>query len=419
MKLPNNPKILAATYNPTTDTKIMSVLVDFPTVLLAELRTHRILAQGAAYEHLELTDFGLSANSARAIPYNKYLEKVMSNPFVPIWTKQQKGMSGEMLDAEMPTEMWKQFLEGYDSQMSIEVNSNTTINNVCFDVNSPESSGWVVDYKKLGIVDMYKYLLQQHVHKQNANRLLAPFAWTTCILSGTEWDNFFNLRCPKYEYDGMTFLSWKDLIKEISLEGDLQTYNPRIYEMNNDPIKRQEINTSTAQPEFQVIAEQIYDLYCEANWKESKYHIPFEEDIKNLYWKQDLDKFPNYKFGIEEMEMMMKISASMCAKLSYNTQDNEDTLEKHLERADMLIKHKHWEPFVHQAIAMDNDEAQAFTYTHLTKIKPDSINGQLTKQRGTVSEYKNNYIIAEHGWCFPYRGFISHRYMLENQYFSH
>jgi hypothetical protein len=37
MKLPNQPKVLAATYNPVSKTKMFSVMVDFPTVLLAEL----------------------------------------------------------------------------------------------------------------------------------------------------------------------------------------------------------------------------------------------------------------------------------------------------------------------------------------------------------------------------------------------
>lgn len=32
MNLPNKPKILAATYNPVSNTKMISFLVDFPTV---------------------------------------------------------------------------------------------------------------------------------------------------------------------------------------------------------------------------------------------------------------------------------------------------------------------------------------------------------------------------------------------------
>lgn len=37
-------------------------------------------------------------------------------------------------------------------------------------------------------------LAKAGVHKQHANRVLAPFAHTTVILSGTDWDNFFQLR---------------------------------------------------------------------------------------------------------------------------------------------------------------------------------------------------------------------------------
>src|SRR5690606_5541952 len=33
------------------------------------------------------------------------------------------------------------------------------------------------------------------IHKQWANRLLEPFSWHTAIISATEWENFFNLRC--------------------------------------------------------------------------------------------------------------------------------------------------------------------------------------------------------------------------------
>ena len=33
------------------------------------------------------------------------------------------------------------------------------------------------------------------MHKQVANRLLEPFMWHTVIVTATEWDNFWNLRC--------------------------------------------------------------------------------------------------------------------------------------------------------------------------------------------------------------------------------
>ena len=38
-------------------------------------------------------------------------------------------------------------------------------------------------------------LLALDVHKQELNRLLEPFLWHTVIVSATEWENFFELRC--------------------------------------------------------------------------------------------------------------------------------------------------------------------------------------------------------------------------------
>jgi thymidylate synthase ThyX len=40
-----------------------------------------------------------------------------------------------------------------------------------------------------------KDLSQFDAAKEYANRLLAPFDTITTILSGTDFDNFFNLRC--------------------------------------------------------------------------------------------------------------------------------------------------------------------------------------------------------------------------------
>ena len=344
MNLPNKPKVLAATYNPVSDTKMISFLVDFPTVLLAELRTHRIITQGSLYEHMELDNFNMSANSARAIPQNKYLEKILNNPFVPIWTKQQKGMSGELLKSsefKIVNEYWFNNLD--------ELGENTTF----------ESE--YVPLKELGwqtLLDNYNNLIKEGIHKQNANRLLAPFAYTTCILTGTEWENFFSLRISE-----------------------------------------------NAQPEFMIIATMLKELYDNVDWKENKYHIPFQEDIENLYCEYlNTEAMPDEN---EYYNTMMLISASMCAKLSYNTQDNIDTLEKHLERANMLIEHKHSEPFSHQAVAMDEDDYFRFVKgeilkTDITHNDDGSIVLNITEDDGIF------------GWCYNLNGFISQRYILEN-----
>ncbi len=418
MKLSNQPKVLAATYNPVSKTKMISFLVDFPTVLLAELRTHRILTQGSLYEHSELVDFNLSANSARAIPHNKYLQKVIDNPFVPIWTKQQKGMSGGLLNiTNIPriNENWLANLkdedtfhawvddggylyDGYASDMEDEDYENTNIG----------SSSWSSSCDIPTLMSRYKDLIKLGVHKQNANRLLAPFAYTTCIISGTEWDNFFELRCPKYHTpvsgEGFYAKSKKELLSWHSNQDNIDKLQDPNFDWNS-------INYSSAQPEFQVIAEILYDLYQEADWKESKYHIPFEDEIKNLLEYDDFDAYHSTK---EIIETRMLISASMCAKLSYNTQNNEDTLEKHIERANLLIEHKHQEPFSHQAVAMDRDEMQLFTKSYLTSNKPENYNGELVNVKGIVECYHDKFKVTEYGKCYNLTGFISQRYMIEN-----
>jgi hypothetical protein len=407
MKLPNKPKVLAATEN--KGHKMFTVMVDFPTVLLAELRTHRILTQGSLYEHSELTDLNLSANSARAIPTNKYLQKVLDNPFVPIWTKQQSGMSGKLLAG--------------DTSFENEYLGDTTINDMWKNFLE-EGNGFSLQH-------VYHELLKQGVHKQNSNRLLAPYAWTTCVLSGTEWDNFFELRCPKYT---LTNHSPQKTIKVYNSRYEAETaFGSELYqcarELGFEDISEefwQTINKSPAQPEFQVIAEMIYDLYWLAPWRTCNYHIPFEKEIEELFfedakshWKEKhkitksfetfyyygKDNCITYSEWMEQYAML--ISASMCAKLSYDTQDKEDTLQKHLDRAQVLIDGKHWEPFSHQAKAMTKDEMECFAKTLLVKTPRegqqviDSPNGVLHR-------------VMEHGWCYNLKGFISQRYMLEN-----
>lgn len=376
MKLPNKPKVLAATYNPVSNTKMISFLVDFPTVLLGELRTHRILTQGSLYEHSELVDFNLSANSARAIPSNKYLDKVLDNPFTPIWTKQQKGMSGDVIqDTSKLNKIWIDFLSD--------------------------------------VVTKHTELNMEGSHKQNSNRLLSSYAYTTCIISGTEFENFFELRCPKYEFaryneqgNEVTHYEYakskKEHIKQIGIT------KPEITPDTFSDEYWNRTNKSSAQPEFQVIAEILYDLYQEADWKESKYHIPFEEEINKIYGSE-LKKYISENLWIQDLKM--KISASMCAKLSYNTQDNEDTLEKHLERANMLIEHKHQEPFSHQAVAMDTEEFGHFNKTYF--MSSNKYNEK--KPYGFIEQISNDKVkVAEYGWCYNLRGFISQRYILEN-----
>ena len=281
--------------------------------------------------------------------------------------------------------------------------------------NVSKMNEWT-DKGETGINEWYKMLLDRNIDKQQANLILSPFAYTTCIISGTEWNRFFDILCPKYITENKLFYSKKQTVKELEITGSSTGL-----EFDFD-FNWQSINKSTAQPEFQVIAEMLYDLYQEADWKENKYHIPFEEEIKKLYDSQIVSLMLSYipvDFDIEKEQyvdvyddfvnanieeyykILMKISASMCAKLSYNTQDNEDTLEKHLERANMLIESKHYEPFAHQSVVMGKADYNYSFYKSMVK----HIDNGFGKERTIVKEL---------GWCYNLRGFVSQRYILEN-----
>ena len=54
--------------------RITTMIVTFPRFILAELNTHRMMSRNSA--------------SSRAIPFEKMLEAVSNNPFIPIaWQK--------------------------------------------------------------------------------------------------------------------------------------------------------------------------------------------------------------------------------------------------------------------------------------------------------------------------------------------
>jgi thymidylate synthase ThyX len=134
----------------TCGSRLTTMEVTFPRIMLAEFNTHRVKSRNSA--------------SSRAIPVEKMIKRVTDDCFIPIyWGKNEKGMqaNSELSISEQieANEIW------------IEARDNA-INSV-------------------------RKLLNIGVHKQIANRLLEPFMWQTVICSATSWDNFFNLRCDK------------------------------------------------------------------------------------------------------------------------------------------------------------------------------------------------------------------------------
>lgn len=85
-----NVKILLDSKNAVTGDCITTVILKrFPRCLLSELLTHRV--------------FSRNAESSRAIPVAKRIEKIKADPYIPTFTRNQKGMVGGVLaeDAEI------------------------------------------------------------------------------------------------------------------------------------------------------------------------------------------------------------------------------------------------------------------------------------------------------------------------------
>lgn len=144
----SNPsaKVIADSISPD-GIRLTTMEVHFHRWELASLNTHRAFSRNSA--------------SSRAIPIAKEIEKVLTDPALPLeFGTKKKGMqAGPPLEGEGLGEAVEVWLEAAQDAVRAA--------------------------QKLDAMG---------VHKQVANRLLEPFLWHTAIITSTEWDNFFQQR---------------------------------------------------------------------------------------------------------------------------------------------------------------------------------------------------------------------------------
>lgn len=127
------------------------------------------------------------------------------------------------------------------------------------------------------------------VDKSRINRLLEPFMWHTAIITATEFSNFFALR-----------------------------------------------DNPAAQGEFQELAhmmKEVMFLSQPYDVRHGEWHLPL---FSSVYEPHD-------------WELAKKLSVSRCARVSYDKQHEEESVEKSLERYDRLLQSGHLSPFEHVA----------------------------------------------------------------------
>ena len=250
--------------------RLTTMEVTFPRIVLAEFNTHRMLSRNSA--------------SSRAIPVEKRIAMIEADPFVPeAFGKNQKGMqAAETLNAD-------------DDVMA--------------------RAEWQL--ATLDAVRHAKMLAAIGVHKQLANRLIEPFCWHTVIVSATEWDNYWALRCHP-----------------------------------------------DAQPEIRKVSEMMREVYESSSPKEllpGEWHLPllqpdeFVLDKNSPEWNEPI----GFACTLLDTETAKKVSAGRCARVSYLTHDGKRDIKADVELCDRLHRSGHMSPLEHVARPITEDDIRS------------------------------------------------------------
>lgn len=180
-------------------------------------------------------------------------------------------------------------------------------------------------------------------HKQIVNRILEPYQMIKVVCTATEYDNFFYLR-------------------------DHPDAQPEIAELAHCMKEARDMS----EPQLLSVGE---------------WHLPYIDKI----WR------------IEEtvtLENAIKISASLCAQVSYRKAD--ESIEKALKIYDMLVNMKpvHASPFEHQATPMLSSLSDVF---------------------GMFPGYEEGYTHTDrkgNRWSGNFRGWIQHRQLIPGHVYT-
>jgi thymidylate synthase ThyX len=149
--------------------RITTFRLEFWRAILPQVLTHRV--------------FSRSTSSSRA----QSSDKLKQSPYFPMFSREQKGMQG-VLDFS--------------------------------DVEQETAEGiWDWAFEKMQ--EAVDRLEAMGVHRQHRNRLLEPFATCRMVVTATEWENFFALRCAPEAQPEIKALA-------VAMKMALQISTPRV-----------------------------------------------------------------------------------------------------------------------------------------------------------------------------------------------
>jgi thymidylate synthase ThyX len=234
-------KVIRHSKHPLPDAPdLVTIQVRYPRLIHSELMTHRVMSR--------------NASSSRAIPTMRLLRDVIRDPAAPVeWGSNRPGMqAGDALTG------WRLYLVQF---------------------------AW---FSAMWFALAFAWLAAKAgAHKQIVNRIIEPWSHISVIITATEWQNFFDLRCHP-----------------------------------------------AADPTIRVLAEVIREAIESshaAQMYEWEWHLPYTDERRGETIPQDL-------------------SAARCARVSYLTHEGrEPSPLKDLELARQLAAARHMSPFEHQA----------------------------------------------------------------------
>ena len=113
----------------------------------------------------------------------------MEYPYIPLFTRNHRGMSGAFLDDAQRHDATTLWLRARDAAVESELR---LLLGTLYDTSMDWRELLNLYYNKVYHAESVDHV--PSVHKQNANRLIEPFMWHEALITSSYWDNFFHLR---------------------------------------------------------------------------------------------------------------------------------------------------------------------------------------------------------------------------------
>lgn len=264
--------------------RLFTIIARFPRPILSEINTHRVFSRNSA--------------SSRARSIKSTISHVMNDPYIPLFTTNQKGMSGKFVSKKTRKLAINQYLKARDSAVTHEL---ALLLGDYLNTDKESHSSIASRWKEL--VDLYYEEVYNNeienskalsVHKQNVNRLIENYSWHEAIITSSYWENFLELR-----------------------------------------------NHEAAQPEIHALAKLIDVALKTSAPKKQELHLPFVE-----YSIEENNNFLN-------MFDILMLSATECAQISYRDKSRSEKSTATTKLGERLLEMKHFSPFEHIAFSKE------------------------------------------------------------------